>query len=106
MQRWTWCITCDRLQCAAFVPSPPACLLAGALVTHALPPCAVCCTAVCVCVRRRELFIYIFDHLNARYAAELAAVGQQYPFEPLKVSADAQHRAHTIMVVAEKRKGV
>ncbi|KAG5185330.1 aspartyl-tRNA synthetase [Tribonema minus] len=31
-----------------------------------------------------ELFVHIFDRINERYAAELAAIGQQYPFEPLK----------------------
>ncbi|CAM9681431.1 unnamed protein product [Chrysoparadoxa australica] len=31
-----------------------------------------------------ELFISIFDNLNARFASELATVATQYPFEPLK----------------------
>merc|ERR1719325_420864 len=30
------------------------------------------------------MFIYIFKNLNKQYAAELAAVNAQYPFEPLK----------------------
>jgi aspartyl-tRNA synthetase len=33
-----------------------------------------------------DLFIHIFDELNAKFQTELAAIGQQYPFEPLKVS--------------------
>ena len=31
-----------------------------------------------------DLFIYIFDNLTTRYAAELEAVNQQHPFEPLQ----------------------
>eukprot|EP00736_Rhodelphis_marinus_P001229 Rmarinus@m.29069 len=31
-----------------------------------------------------ELFVYIFDGLNARFKNEIAAVQKQYPFEPLK----------------------
>jgi len=31
-----------------------------------------------------NMFIYIFKNLNKQYAAELAAVNAQYPFEPLK----------------------
>ena len=31
-----------------------------------------------------NMFIYIFKNLNKQYAAELAAVHAQYPFEPLK----------------------
>jgi len=31
-----------------------------------------------------NVFVYIFDHLNKHNQAELAAVNQQYPFEPLK----------------------
>mmetsp|Transcript_44943 Transcript_44943/g.65697 ORF Transcript_44943/g.65697 Transcript_44943/m.65697 type:complete len:576 (+) Transcript_44943:32-1759(+) len=33
-----------------------------------------------------ELFIFIFDGLNERYSAELAAVNEQHPFEPLQYS--------------------
>ncbi|CAI5469773.1 unnamed protein product [Closterium sp. Yama58-4] len=31
-----------------------------------------------------DLFVHIFDGLNTRCAKELAAINQQYPFEPLK----------------------
>lgn len=31
-----------------------------------------------------DLFIYIFDHLNAEFAKELAIINEQHPFEPLK----------------------
>ena len=31
-----------------------------------------------------DMFIFIFDGLNERYAPEIAAVGQQFPCKPLK----------------------
>lgn len=31
-----------------------------------------------------ELFIYIFDNLNAKFQADMEAVNKQYPFEPLQ----------------------
>uniref|UniRef100_K3WZ39 aspartate--tRNA ligase n=1 Tax=Globisporangium ultimum (strain ATCC 200006 / CBS 805.95 / DAOM BR144) TaxID=431595 RepID=K3WZ39_GLOUD len=31
-----------------------------------------------------DLFIYIFDNLTARFSKELAAINEQFPFEPLK----------------------
>ena len=31
-----------------------------------------------------DLFIYMFDGLNARYAKELAVINEQHPFEPLE----------------------
>ncbi len=35
-----------------------------------------------------EVFVYIFDQINANCAAELAAVNAQYPFTPLKYNKD------------------
>ena len=34
-----------------------------------------------------DLFIYIFDNLNARFGTELEAINKQHPFEPLQVRA-------------------
>ena len=34
-----------------------------------------------------DLFIYIFDNLQTRFASELAAINEQHPFEPLQVTA-------------------
>jgi aspartyl-tRNA synthetase len=35
-----------------------------------------------------EVFVYIFDQINANCAAELGAVNAQYPFQPLKYNKD------------------
>jgi hypothetical protein len=34
-----------------------------------------------------DMFIFIFDQLNARFAHELEAINKQHPFEPLQVRA-------------------
>lgn len=47
-----------------------------------------------------DLFIYIFDNLQSRFAKELEAINKQHPFEPLQVRLvpylDSQKRGHCV----------